>query len=195
MTLLARLRRLKSAGATFSLDPEGDGFEYDGPEDVLTDAVLEELRAQQADVPAALRELEVERRELEALQERARAHVESLDLSLIEVPLTPEQVAAIPSGSLYVSEASKREPGPPTSPTRAALAPVRHVSHVEREPRHRMQPMKDSDRVCAACGARGPSEGPMPRSWDWHLVRGQPALVGTCSAPCRAAKGFRERWR
>lgn len=56
-------------------------------------------------------------------------------------------------------------------------------------------------RQCAVCGAQAPTEGPLPHVWDCHLVvtgvrasgGAETAMQMSCSAKCRAVKGWRER--
>jgi hypothetical protein len=56
-------------------------------------------------------------------------------------------------------------------------------------------------RACSVCGTPGPAEGPLPHAWDCHLVvvgvKGSGGAVTemqmSCSAKCRAARGWRER--
>lgn len=58
-----------------------------------------------------------------------------------------------------------------------------------------------AERVCAVCGAKRPKDGALPYSWDAHLevtgVKPSGGAVTTmflsCSARCRAARGWIER--
>lgn len=63
-----------------------------------------------------------------------------------------------------------------------------------------------SERACDVCGARGPGTGPLPWSWDQHIVIARVAIdhdrktltemsemVSSCSPECRAKRGWVER--
>lgn len=62
------------------------------------------------------------------------------------------------------------------------------------------------ERACAVCGTQGPAEGPLPWAWDQHMVVAKVdvdhdrktitetmEMVSSCSAKCRAERGWVER--
>jgi hypothetical protein len=164
-----------------SLYRDGGSLAVDEPaDDALTDQLMAELREHKLEILALL---------ARADSEAANTQTGAVDLARVLGPLSLAERERVRAGSLY------REPEPDTSRAREASQPVStvRVSFVERPPRHRLAKMRDDERHCAACKARGPLEGPLPFSWDVHALQGVAELALSCSPKCRVELGVRER--